>query len=292
MTLPRLSSRPPGPGAYTSPGAMNRLITFNTPANPTAGIPAAPLVDSWAAIRAIGGREMDKVQQFAQKSTHLITVPYQDGVFESMTLTVNEGDTTRTFQIEYLEDPDESHRELRLMCFEMGQNAGSGTSTAPPTPPYVVGTGAPVAILTNGTTYYDQSTGNLYEQVYGVWRLVGNIPTGGTEMPSSIYHVVSAASTNAANIKAAAGLLIGGLVYNNSDEPIFVKLFDKATPPVPGTDTPKQTIGVDAGLSEPVSIPGGVTYTNGIGIAIVKNIADLDSTPAAANDCVVDIFYQ
>jgi len=271
---------------------MNRLITFNTPANPTAGIPAAPLVDSWAAIRAIAGEEMDKVQQFAQKSTHLVTVPYQDGVFESMTLTVNEGDTMRTFQIEYLEDPDELHRELRLMCFEMGQNAGSGTSTAPPTPPYVVGSGPPVTILTNGTTYYDQTTGNLYEQVYGVWQLVGNIPTGGTEMPSSIYHKVSAASDNAANIKAAAGLVTGWKIYNNAGYPIYVKLYDKATAPAPASDTPKQTIGVDAGLGEPVISGGGLTYTTGIGIAIVKGIADNDDTPVAADDCVVDIFYQ
>jgi hypothetical protein len=110
-------------------------------------------------------------------------------------------------------------------------------------------------------------------------------------MPSSIYHKVSLASTNAANIKAVAGTVTGWKVYNNSGAPVYVKLYDKATTPIPGTDTPKQTIGVDAGEQE-VSVSAGFTYTTGIGIAIVKGILDSDNTPVAASDCVVDIFYQ
>ena len=125
MTLPRLSSRPPGPGAYTSPGAYNRWVTLNNAANPTAGVVANAAFDSWASFRALGGQEIDKAQQFAQRSTHLITIPYQPGVDESMTVTMYEAGTNRTFQIEYIEDPDERHIELRLMCFEMNQNAGS-----------------------------------------------------------------------------------------------------------------------------------------------------------------------
>lgn len=127
MTLPRLSSRPPGPGEYTSPGAKNRWVTLNNPANPTAGVPANPFADSWAAIRALGGQEIDKAQQFAQRSTHLVTISYQPGISEAMTVSFNEGGTTRSFQIEYIEDPDERHVELRLMCFEMNQNAGSAS---------------------------------------------------------------------------------------------------------------------------------------------------------------------
>jgi hypothetical protein len=71
-----------------------------------------------------------------------------------------------------------------------------------------------------------------------------------------------------------------------------VKLFNKATTPVPGTDTPFQTIGVQAGESAEVSINGGLTYSTGIGLAITKGIADLDSTAVAAGDCVGDIFWQ
>lgn len=100
-------------------------MTLNNAANPTAGVLANAAFDSWAAMRALGGQEIDKAQQFAQRSTHLITLPYQTGVEESMTVSFNEGGATRVFQIEYIEDPDERHIELRLMCFEMNQNAGT-----------------------------------------------------------------------------------------------------------------------------------------------------------------------
>jgi SPP1 family predicted phage head-tail adaptor len=131
MPLPRLSSRPPGPGQYTAPGAYNRRVTLNFPANPTAGVLENPYTESWAAMRAIAGQELDKAQQLAQKSTHLITIPYQTGVTENMTVSLNEGDVTRKFQIEYIEDPDERHIELRMMCFEMNQNAGGASAARP-----------------------------------------------------------------------------------------------------------------------------------------------------------------
>jgi SPP1 family predicted phage head-tail adaptor len=106
---------------------MNQRVTLNNPANPTAGVLASPFVESWAAIRAIGGQEIDKAQQFAQRSTHLVTIPYQPGINEAMTVSLNEAGSTRTFQIEYIEDPDERHVELRMMCFEMNQNAGGAS---------------------------------------------------------------------------------------------------------------------------------------------------------------------
>jgi SPP1 family predicted phage head-tail adaptor len=127
MPLPRLSARPPGPGQYTSPGAMNRRITLNNPANPTKGTPINPYVETWAALRALAGQELDKAQQLTQRSTHLVTIAYQLGVLESMVVTLNEGGTTRQLQIAYIEDPDERHIELRLYCFEINQNAGSAS---------------------------------------------------------------------------------------------------------------------------------------------------------------------
>ena len=166
---------------------------------------------------------------------------------------------------------------------------------SPYTPQLYQGNGAPTLDANPGNNddlYLDISTGNLYEMVAGAWIFIGVVPQGETELPSLNYHTVSAAGTNAAIVKAAPGVVTGWKIYNNSGYPIYVKLFNKASAPVPGTDEPQQTIGVDAGLSD-VSSPGpGVTYSAGIGIAIVKGIADSDSTAVAANDCVVDIFYQ
>jgi hypothetical protein len=116
---------------------------------------------------------------------------------------------------------------------------------------------------------------------------------GGSMSASSTYKVIAAAGTNAANIKAAAGLVTGGFITNNASYPVFVKLFNKATAPVPGTDTPQDTFGVQAGTSVPIPVPsGGLTYSTGIAIAITKNMADSDATAVAANDCAVSVFYQ
>lgn len=124
MPLPRISARIAGPGQYTNPAQMSRLVTLYQPGqrNPADGTSTGPepFVQSWAAIRALAGEELDKAQQIAQESTHLVAVPYQHGITENM-LVVFEG---RTFQIKYIEDPDEMHWELRLFCAETGQNAG------------------------------------------------------------------------------------------------------------------------------------------------------------------------
>jgi SPP1 family predicted phage head-tail adaptor len=127
MPLPRLSARPPGPGQYTAPGAFNRWITFYNAANPTAGIAASPFKDSWAAIRALTGQEIEKAQQIVQRASHLVTTPYQPGVLESMTIGMYEGSVLRMLQIADIEDPDERHVELRMLCFEINQNAGSAS---------------------------------------------------------------------------------------------------------------------------------------------------------------------
>ncbi len=127
MPLPRLSSRPPVAGAYTTPGAFNRWITFCTAANVPSGVPASPAFTSWAAIRGLQGRELDKAQQIGQQASHLVTVPYQPGVQASMVIQLNEAGSTRTFQIVDIEDPDERNIELRLMCSELGSNAGGAS---------------------------------------------------------------------------------------------------------------------------------------------------------------------
>lgn len=108
---------------------------------------------------------------------------------------------------------------------------------------------------------------------------------------NSKYHVVAAAGTNAASIKVTGGNVMLARIFNNAAYPIYVKLFNKATAPVPGTDTPVETIGVQAGMSYTQQISSGDNYATGIGIAITKGIADNDATAVALNDCVVDLEY-
>jgi hypothetical protein len=108
----------------------------------------------------------------------------------------------------------------------------------------------------------------------------------------SMYHDVVDASTNAATIKGSAGYVYGMSVFNAAAYTIFVKLFDVAGVPVPGTDTVARTYAVPPGMARDVAEQGGLTFANGIGIAITKLMADNDTTPVSANDCVVDVSYR
>jgi hypothetical protein len=110
------------------------------------------------------------------------------------------------------------------------------------------------------------------------------------------YHVVSAASINAVNIVATAGILLSVRVFNNNTTayPVFVKVYDKATTPAPGTDSASLilTVAAQAGVArDAIMAFGGRFFALGLGIAIVKGIADNDATAVAASDCVVDIEY-
>lgn len=123
MPLPRLSARLPGPGQYTSAAQMSRQVTLLLPGPRQldgSSLPPEPFDISWASIRALAGEELDKAQQIAQESTHLVSIPYRIGITENMLVQFEQ----RVFQIKYIEDPDELHFELRLFCAELGQNAG------------------------------------------------------------------------------------------------------------------------------------------------------------------------
>ena len=158
------------------------------------------------------------------------------------------------------------------------------------------------ALKVDGSAVTQPVSGTVTANQGGTWTVqpgntANTTPWLVTQTPAtsgglSDYHTVSAASTNAANIKASAGQIFGFNVFNNAAYPVFVKLFNKATAPIPGTDTPVFTIGVQAGVLATRSIENGVAFGTGIGIAIVKGIADADATAVAASDCVVDLQYK
>lgn len=118
-------------------------------------------------------------------------------------------------------------------------------------------------------------------------QVVPNTTGGGSD-----YHKVSAASNNAASVKGAAGQVYGVQGFNVAGYPVYVKLYDKATAPNPAADTPLRTVPMQSGVRCDDDIFQGLTFALGIGIAIVKGIADNDNTSVAASDCVVDVDYK
>lgn len=98
-------------------------------------------------------------------------------------------------------------------------------------------------------------------------------------------HYLSAATTNSTLMRAGKGLVKVLLPINTTSTTYFLKLYDKATAPTCGTDTPVLTIPVPnaAGAGGGVALPSadGLQFFNGVGFCLTGGIADNDTTSAA-----------
>lgn len=112
----------------------------------------------------------------------------------------------------------------------------------------------------------------------GAWT-VTNIPATPTA-----FSLNSAASTNATSVKASAGTLFNINVTNNGAAVCFLKLYNKASAPTVGTDTPTLVVSVPAN-GVPVIVDHGslgYRFATGIAYATTNLIADTDTTVIAA----------
>jgi hypothetical protein len=123
---------------------------------------------------------------------------------------------------------------------------------------------------------------------------VTQVPT--TANGSTIHRTLSAASTNSTNVKGSAGQLYGWLITSIDATPVYVKLYNKATAPTVGTDTPVMTLmvpGNTAGAGMVAAeFTNGIPFGTGIGFAITAAASDADTTAVAANEVIVHLFYK
>lgn len=108
--------------------------------------------------------------------------------------------------------------------------------------------------------------------------------------------LISAASTNATSLKASAGNVYSINVGNNSTTQIvYLKLYNKASSPTVGTDTPVAVFIVPAasvgGAGSNLTFPVGKAFTTGIAYAITGGIAHTDNTAVSANQVCVTFDY-
>jgi hypothetical protein len=107
------------------------------------------------------------------------------------------------------------------------------------------------------------------------------------------YNVTSAASTNAAVIKASAGNIRRLVVNNTTATARFLKLYNKATAPTVGTDVPVAIITVPAmGQVNLDCKATGLVFGTGIGIALTAAAAYTDVAAVAAGALIVKISYN
>lgn len=109
----------------------------------------------------------------------------------------------------------------------------------------------------------------------------------------STFHAIAAASNNATVVKNSAANLKAIRIANQVDTWIFFKTFNKATNPVPGSDTVKNTYAVQAGQRVDIIISdGGIAFSAGLAYAIVAGMADADNTAVVVNACTIDLEYK
>ena len=115
--------------------------------------------------------------------------------------------------------------------------------------------------------------------------------TGGLATASRLAS--SAASTNATVAKSSAGRLYRVQAFNNAANLLFLKIYNKATTPTVGTDTPIATLALPSKVKYDLDFDLiGLYCSLGISFAITANAADNDTTAIAAGDVVgLNIWY-
>lgn len=111
----------------------------------------------------------------------------------------------------------------------------------------------------------------------------------------SVARLISAASTNSTNVKASAGQLYNLCVINVGSTVRYLKLYNKATAPTVGTDTPVITLPIPAstnGNGFEFSVPHGIAFSLGIGYGITSGPADNNADAINANEVFLMIAYK
>jgi hypothetical protein len=105
------------------------------------------------------------------------------------------------------------------------------------------------------------------------------------------YKFTATASNNAATIKASTGRVVGYRFTNLSAAPKFVRLYNKASAPTMGTDSPQEVIAIPANTYVNHVQEGGIGFTTGIAFACTGAAADLDNTAITALDVIGSVYY-
>lgn len=112
----------------------------------------------------------------------------------------------------------------------------------------------------------------------------------------SISRTISAATTNATSAKGSAGQVYTIIAHNVNAAVRYLKLYNKATAPTVGTDTPVLTLPIPAntaGAGFVLDTGGmGIAFSLGIGYALTTGVTDADTGAVAANEIVVNILYK
>lgn len=109
----------------------------------------------------------------------------------------------------------------------------------------------------------------------------------------SIFYRIATADTNSAVIKGSAGTIYSAYVHNGNVAVRVFKLYNKATGPTVGTDTPIFTMRIPATSGVSAAFGGGLglSCSAGIGMGMTQLSADNDTTAVSASDMIAVVTY-
>jgi len=108
---------------------------------------------------------------------------------------------------------------------------------------------------------------------------------------ASKFSLVSAATTNATNIKASAGTVNGWYIYNSNASARKIAFHNTAGTPTAGTSV-YLSIVIPGLAAANVSFPDGIAFNTGIAITTVTGLVESDATAVALNDLIINIYYK
>jgi hypothetical protein len=108
---------------------------------------------------------------------------------------------------------------------------------------------------------------------------------------STTHHLISAATTNATSVKTSAGAIGMISVTNSNAAARYFKLYNKASAPTVGTDTPVMTVLLKPGETTFIESNSPIRLGTGIAYALTTGVAVADTTAVAAAEHAVSIFY-
>lgn len=147
-------------------------------------------------------------------------------------------------------------------------------------------TGANLAV--SGTVTANIGTGSLAAGTNAIGD-VGIQARANATGAGSIHHIVSAATTNVAQIKATAGRVLGWSLSNTTASWRYVKLHNVASATAGAAVA--MTIGIPPNATVSHEVPAGIGFATAISRSIVTGAADADATATGAADVVGDIFF-
>jgi hypothetical protein len=107
----------------------------------------------------------------------------------------------------------------------------------------------------------------------------------------SIFHLVSAATTNATNVKASAGQVYGWYVYNSNAAARKLVFHNTAGTPTAGASVIFAIV-IPPSSAANVEFTMGLAFATGIAITTVTDLTDAGATAVGASDLIINVFYK